>query len=51
MNLPAIFETLMKLKEEGTTRAIGVANFTTALSRPWSRRSGPRSPAIRSNIT
>jgi 2,5-diketo-D-gluconate reductase B len=31
MNLPAIFETLMKLKEEGTTRAIGVANFTTAL--------------------
>jgi 2,5-diketo-D-gluconate reductase B len=31
MNLPAIFETLMKLKEEGRTRAIGVANFTTAL--------------------
>ncbi len=29
MNLPAIFETLMKLKEEGRTRAIGVANFTT----------------------
>jgi 2,5-diketo-D-gluconate reductase B len=31
MNLPAIFETLMKLKEEGRTRAVGVANFTTAL--------------------
>ena len=31
MNLPAIFETLMKLKEGGRTRAIGVANFTTAL--------------------
>jgi 2,5-diketo-D-gluconate reductase B len=31
MNLPAVFETLMKLKEEGRTRAIGVANFTTAL--------------------
>ena len=31
MNLPVIFETLLKLKEEGRTRAIGVANFTTAL--------------------
>ena len=31
MNLPAIFDTLMKLKQEGRTRAIGVANFTTAL--------------------
>jgi 2,5-diketo-D-gluconate reductase B len=31
MNLPTIFETLMKLKQEGRTRAIGVANFTTAL--------------------
>ncbi|WJR80241.1 aldo/keto reductase [Bradyrhizobium sp. NP1] len=31
MNLPAIFETLMKLREQGRTRAIGVANFTTAL--------------------
>ncbi len=31
MNLPAVFETLMKLKQEGRTRAIGVANFTTAL--------------------
>jgi 2,5-diketo-D-gluconate reductase B len=31
MNLPAIFETLMKLKEEGRTRAIGVANFPIAL--------------------
>ncbi len=31
MNLPAIFETLMKLKGEGRTRAIGVANFTVAL--------------------
>ena len=31
MNLPAIFETLMALKQQGRTRAIGVANFTTAL--------------------
>jgi 2,5-diketo-D-gluconate reductase B len=31
MNLPAVFETLMKLKEEGRTRAIGVANFNIAL--------------------
>lgn len=31
MHLPAMFETLVKLKEEGRTRAIGVANFTTAL--------------------
>jgi 2,5-diketo-D-gluconate reductase B len=31
MNLPAIFETLMSLKEQGRARAIGVANFTTYL--------------------
>src|SRR5882757_11003674 len=31
MNLPAIFETLMKLKQEGRTRAIGVANLDIAL--------------------
>jgi 2,5-diketo-D-gluconate reductase B len=31
MNLPAIFETLLKLKHEGRTRAIGVANFNLAL--------------------
>src|ERR1700681_3659376 len=31
MNLPAMFETLMKLPQEGRTRAIGVANFPTAL--------------------
>jgi 2,5-diketo-D-gluconate reductase B len=31
MKLPAVLETLVKLKEEGRTRAIGVANFTTAL--------------------
>ncbi|HJZ21129.1 MAG TPA: aldo/keto reductase [Bradyrhizobium sp.] len=31
MNLPAMFETLMKLKEEGRTRAIGVANFNISL--------------------
>ena len=31
MNLPALFETLMKLKEERRTRAIGVANFNVAL--------------------
>lgn len=31
MSLPAVLETLMKLKEEGRARAIGVANFTLAL--------------------
>ena len=31
MNLAAALETLMALKEEGRTRAIGVANFTVAL--------------------
>jgi 2,5-diketo-D-gluconate reductase B len=31
MNLPAMFETLIKLKDEGRTRAIGVANFNIAL--------------------
>ena len=31
MNLPLMFETLMKLKEQGRTRAIGVANFNIAL--------------------
>ena len=31
MNLPQMFETLMRLKEEGRTRAIGVANFNIAL--------------------
>jgi 2,5-diketo-D-gluconate reductase B len=31
MDLPAMFETLIKLKEEGRTRAIGVANFNIAL--------------------
>lgn len=31
MNLPAMFETLLRLKEEGRTRAIGVANFNIAL--------------------
>ena len=31
MNLQSIFETLMSLKEQGRARAIGVANFTTAL--------------------
>lgn len=33
MNLAAVFETLMKLKEEGRTRAIGVCNFPVALLR------------------
>jgi 2,5-diketo-D-gluconate reductase B len=31
MNLPAMFETLMRLRQEGRTRAIGVANFNVAL--------------------
>jgi 2,5-diketo-D-gluconate reductase B len=31
MKLPVVLETLMKLKEEGRTRAIGVANFNIAL--------------------
>ncbi|HXO68600.1 MAG TPA: aldo/keto reductase [Bradyrhizobium sp.] len=31
MHLPAMFETLIKLKAEGRTRAIGVANFNIAL--------------------
>ena len=31
MNLPAIFETLLELKQQGRTRAIGVANFNIAL--------------------
>jgi 2,5-diketo-D-gluconate reductase B len=31
MKLPAVLETLMKLKREGRAKAIGVANFTTAL--------------------
>jgi 2,5-diketo-D-gluconate reductase B len=31
MNLPKMFETLLKLREEGRTRAIGVANFNIAL--------------------
>jgi 2,5-diketo-D-gluconate reductase B len=31
MNLPAMFETLIKLKEQGRARAIGVANFNIAL--------------------
>ena len=51
MNLPAMFEALMKLKEEGRTRAIGVANFNIALLKTWSRRSARRSPATRSNTT
>jgi 2,5-diketo-D-gluconate reductase B len=33
MNLPAIFETLLRLKQEGRARAIGVANFNIALLR------------------
>ena len=31
MDLPKVFETLLKLKDEGRTRAIGVANFTLPL--------------------
>lgn len=33
MHLPSMFETLMKFREEGRTRAIGVANFNVALLR------------------
>jgi len=33
MHLPSMFETLMKLQQEGRTRAIGVANFNIALLR------------------
>lgn len=33
MDLPMVMETMMKLKEDGRTRAIGVANFTVALLR------------------
>ena len=33
MNLPATLETLMALRQEGKTRAIGVANFNVALMR------------------
>ncbi|QDM30955.1 aldo/keto reductase [Tardiphaga sp. vice352] len=33
MQLGAVMETLMKLKDEGRTRAIGVANFTVSLLR------------------
>jgi len=31
MNLPAMFETLIRLKQQGRTRAIGVANFNIEL--------------------
>src|ERR1700704_5644906 len=31
MNLPAMFETFLRLKQESRTRAIGVANFNIAL--------------------
>jgi 2,5-diketo-D-gluconate reductase B len=31
MNLPTVFETLLKLKEEGRIRALGVANFPVKL--------------------
>jgi 2,5-diketo-D-gluconate reductase B len=31
MDLPAIFETLLKLKDDGRIRAVGVANFNLAL--------------------
>ena len=31
MNLPAMFETLIRLQQDGRTRAIGVANFNIAL--------------------
>jgi 2,5-diketo-D-gluconate reductase B len=31
MNLPAMFETLLRLQQDGRTRAIGVANFNIAL--------------------
>ena len=51
MNLPQMFETLMRLKEEGRTRAIGVANFNIALLKTVVEEIRPRSPATRSNTT
>jgi 2,5-diketo-D-gluconate reductase B len=33
MDLPAVLSTLMRLKDEGRTRAIGVANFTLPMLR------------------
>lgn len=50
MNLPAIFETLLKLKDEGRVRAIGVANFPVKLRKQAVEEIGARSPAIRLNI-
>ena len=37
MHLPSMFETLMKFREEGRARAIGVANLTSRCSGPSSR--------------
>src|SRR6185369_13565167 len=37
MNLGATFEAMLRLKEQGRVRAIGVANFTTALLREVER--------------
>ena len=50
MNLPEMFETLMRLKEDGRTRAIGVANFNIALVKTVVEEIGAPTPAIRSNI-
>ena len=51
MKLPAMFETLIKLKQEGRTRAIGVANFNIALLKTVVEDIRRRSPATRSNTT
>jgi 2,5-diketo-D-gluconate reductase B len=41
MNLGATFEAMLRLKEQGRIRAIGVANFTTALLREVERIGAP----------
>ena len=51
MKLPAMFETLMKLKEEGAPGPLALPISPRRCSRPWSRTSRRRSPATRSNIT
>ena len=51
MDLPAALMTLVRLKEQGLTRAIGVSNFPVALLRRAVEEVGARSPSTRSNTT